>query len=100
MSWPQTYFEDILRPENVSAGNVFCFIFLGLISVLVYCHAPLSPVCTYVYASFASLLVLDFVLTTLYLVASNKLDWIYWVYRHAESVLKILSTISGGGVIP
>jgi len=38
---------------------------------------PLSPVSTYVHASFAKfILVLDFALYTLYLVSSNKLDWI------------------------
>jgi len=51
---------------------VFIFlVFLGLFQCW-FTAMSLSPLLTYVYASFASLLVLDFVLYYLYLVSSNK----------------------------
>ena len=53
-----------------------CFYFFGLISVLVYCHA-LSPVSTYVHASFAKFACSRFfVLLCIWCLQINKLDWI------------------------
>ena len=57
---------------------------------------PLSPVITYVYASFAKFTCSRFCFvllctTTLYLVSSNKLDWIGLVYTVRCTCISLLS---------